>query len=93
MGRPTRALPSELTAAPWPERPSSDRFAEVDRQFVIKLRAAMAGRTLREVAADAGIGHVTLQRVLTGNAWPDLHTIARLEDGLDAQLWPVRSRQ
>ncbi|WP_375342381.1 helix-turn-helix domain-containing protein [Curtobacterium sp. MCLR17_040] len=50
----------------------------------------MAGRSLRAVAADAGIGHVTLQRVLAGQAWPDLQTIARLEAGLDAELWPRR---
>lgn len=90
MGRPSRALPVELAPAPWPDAPSSDPFGEIARQFVLNLRDAMAGRTLRAVAADAGIGHVTLQRVLTGQAWPDLQTIARLEVGLDAALWPRR---
>lgn len=90
MGRPSRALPVELAAAPWPEKPSSDVVGEVARRFVVNLREEMAGRSLREVAAAAGIGHVTLQRVLTGQAWPDLATIARLETGLDADLWPRR---
>ncbi|PYY32510.1 hypothetical protein [Curtobacterium sp. MCBD17_030] len=88
MGRPMRALPVELADAPWPEVPSSDQFGEIARQFVLNVRDAMAGRSLRAVAADAGIGHVTLQRVLAGQAWPDLVTIARLEVGLDAALWP-----
>lgn len=90
MGRPARALPVELAPTPWPQSPSSDPFGEIARQFVLNLRDAMAGRTLRDVAADAGIGHVTLQRILTGQAWPDLQTIARLEVGLDAALWPRR---
>lgn len=88
MGRPERALPAELADAPWPERASPDPFGEVARQFVLNLRTAMDGRSLRSVAADAGIGHVTLQRVLTGQAWPDLATIARLEAGLRVDLWP-----
>ncbi|PZF02805.1 hypothetical protein DEJ01_09770 [Curtobacterium sp. MCLR17_040] len=90
MGRPMRALPVELADAPWPSVRSRDPFGEVARQFVLNLRDAMAGRSLRAVAADAGIGHVTLQRVLAGQAWPDLQTIARLEAGLDAELWPRR---
>lgn len=88
MGRPARALPVELAPTPWPETQSPDPFVEIARQFVLNLRDAMAGRTLRDVAAICGVGHVTLQRVLTGQAWPDLHTIARLEVGLDAALWP-----
>lgn len=85
-----RALPVELADAPWPSVRSRDPFGEVARQFVLNLRDAMAGRSLRAVAADAGIGHVTLQRVLAGQAWPDLQTIARLEAGLDVELWPRR---
>lgn len=80
----------ELAGPPWPETPSTDPVAEVARRFARNVRAEMRGRSLREVAADAGIGHVTLQRVLTGQVWPDLATIARLETGLDAELWPRR---
>jgi len=85
-----RALPVELADAPWPNVASADAFGEVARRFVLNVREAMAGRSLRSVAADAGIGHVTLQRVLAGQAWPDLQTIARLEAGLNAELWPRR---
>ena len=82
----------ELCHAPWPEEPSEDRSAEKARRLVLNLRAAMNGRSLRSVAADAGLGHVTLQRVLAGQAWPDVQTDAKLEDGLDADLWPARFR-
>ncbi len=92
MGRPARELPVELCPAPWPDEPSEDRPAEKARRFVVNVRTAMNGRSLRAVAADAGLGHVTLQRVLAGQAWPDLRTIALLEDGLNADLWPSRLR-
>lgn len=88
MGRPARELPVALCPAPWPEQPSEDSYAEKARRLVLNLRAAMNGRSLRAVAADVGLGHVTLQRVLTGQAWPDTQTIAKLEEGLDAALWP-----
>jgi hypothetical protein len=51
----------------------------------------MADRSVRSVAAASGIGNVTLLTVLAGRAWPDLATIARLEAGLDAELWPRRT--
>ncbi|MGW8431312.1 helix-turn-helix domain-containing protein [Curtobacterium citreum] len=88
MGRPARELPVALCPAPWPEQPSVDRSAEKARRLVMNLRTAMGGRSLRAVAADTGLGHVTLQRILSGQAWPDLHTIAKLEVGLDTDLWP-----
>lgn len=89
-GRPARALAVELPPTPWADAPGSDPSGEVARQFVLDVRDTMAGRTLRDVAADAGIGHFTLQRILTGRAWPDLQTSARLEAGLDAALWTRR---
>lgn len=91
MGRPARKLPVELAGDPWPEVPSDDALGEVARQFVLNLRAAMAGRSIRSVAAQAGLGNVTLLSVLAGRSWPDLATIARLEAGLDAELWPRRA--
>ncbi|OIH92375.1 hypothetical protein BIU90_10745 [Curtobacterium sp. MCBA15_001] len=85
-----RQLPVELAGAPWPEVPATDPLAEVARQFVVNVRAAMNGRSVRSVAAEVGMGNVTLLTVLAGKAWPDLATIARLEAGLDAELWPGR---
>ncbi|PZF10003.1 hypothetical protein DEJ25_13600 [Curtobacterium sp. MCPF17_011] len=57
------------------------------RQFVLNLHDAMGGRTLRDVAAQVGIHHVTLLKILHGRAWPDLATVSRLEIGLNADLY------
>ncbi len=65
-------------------------MAEVARRLVLNVRTAMDGRSIRAVAADVGVGNVTLSNVLAGKAWPDLATIARLEQGLDVDLWPGR---
>jgi transcriptional regulator with XRE-family HTH domain len=72
---------------PWPDRHSTDPSAEVARQFVLNLHDAMGGRTLRDVAAQVGIHHVTLLKILHGRAWPDLATVSRLEIGLNADLY------
>lgn len=85
-----RQLPVELAGEPWPDVPATDPLAEVARQFVVNVRAAMHGRSVRSVAAEVGMGNVTLLTVLAGKAWPDLATIARLEAGLNAELWPGR---
>jgi len=58
---------------------------------VLNLHDAMEGRSLRSVAEDAGIHHVTLLKILHGRAWPDLATISRLEIGLNADLYPTRA--
>lgn len=91
MGRPARKLPVELAGEPWPESPSTDPIGEVARQLVLNLHSAMSGRSIRSVAAESGVGNVTLSMVLAGRAWPDLATIARLEAGLDVELWPRRA--
>ena len=56
--------------------------------FAFNLKAAIGDRSLRAAAAATGVDHTTILRILDGQAWPDLYTIARLERGLGAQLWP-----
>jgi hypothetical protein len=90
MPRSKRQAPVELAPTPWPEVPSDDPVGEVARRFVVNLRAAMGGRSVRAVAAAAEINHATLLGVLAGRVWPDLATIAKLERGLDAEVWPRR---
>jgi transcriptional regulator with XRE-family HTH domain len=62
----------------------------VAKQFAVNVRAAIAGRSIREVAEACELEHSALVRVLNGEQWPDLITISKLEDGLDADLWPRR---
>lgn len=58
--------------------------AEVSR----RLAAAVDGRSLRDVAAEADLDHTTLWAVLRGDRWPDLVTLAKLESALGVRLWP-----
>jgi transcriptional regulator with XRE-family HTH domain len=80
----------ELAPAPWPEHRAEDPIAEVARQMALRTRAALEGRSIRAVAQAAGVSHVTLINVLSGRAWPDLTTIAKLELALEVDLWPGR---
>jgi transcriptional regulator with XRE-family HTH domain len=86
--RPHRPVPAEVVRE-WPNRPSEQAEVEVARQFAINLRAALEGRSLRQAKALTGVDHTTIAAILNGTVWPDLHTLARLEHGLDADLWPV----
>lgn len=85
------ARPSPRTTSPnWPEAPCDDRSAEVARLLALRLRAALDGRSLRAAKAVTGVDHTTIAAVLNGTTWADLATIARLEAGLETDLWPGR---
>lgn len=88
MSMQPRARPADLAPSPWPEKPSDDPIAETARLFVANLIAAMNGNSFRSVARDAGVNHLTLQKIVLGQVWPDLATIARLERGTETPLWP-----
>lgn len=89
MARTERAKPSDLTPE-WPETESTNPVGEVARQFALNLRTAIGERSIRNAADAAGVHHVTLLGILAGRTWPDLATIAKLELGLEADLWPGR---
>ncbi|WP_340387100.1 helix-turn-helix transcriptional regulator [Aeromicrobium sp.] len=90
MARPSRLKPSEV-AADWPTIPSDDYPTEVARQLALNLDAALKGISLRAAKGKTGVDHTTIADIINGNVWPDLHTIARLEDGLDVGLWPHKA--
>ena len=77
----------------WPEQQCDDPIAEVARLLALNLAAALDGRSTRDAARLTGVDHTTIGDVLRGDAWPDLQTIARLENGLGVDLWPARSRR
>ncbi len=58
--------------------------------FARRLEQAVGDRPLREVARAAGLSHSTLLAVMRGHRWPDMVTIAKLEQALDVDLWPGR---
>lgn len=90
MARSARARPQELTDS-WPDKPSPDPVGEVARLFVMNLRREIGKRSIRAAAEACGLNHATLLGILEGRTWPDLETIAKLERGLTADLWPGRT--
>ena len=64
------------------------RVATYAQLFAARVSDQMNGRSLRDVARDAGISHSTLHAVIAGDRWPDMVTIAKLEDAFGADLWP-----
>lgn len=89
--RPRRSLPADL-ADGWPDTPSSIPEVETARQVAVNLRTALQGVSLRQAHRQTGVDHTTVAAILNGTVWPDLHTLARLEHGLGAALWPRSSR-
>jgi transcriptional regulator with XRE-family HTH domain len=63
----------------------------VARRLVANLEREIGDRSIRSVADTTGVDHSTLLGLLRGRSWPDLVTIARLEQGLAADLWPGRA--
>ena len=90
MARTVRKKPVELAPTPWPDIECPNAAGEAARQFTRNLRTAIGGASLRSAAASADINHATLMKILAGETWPDLETIAKLESGLKADLWPGR---
>jgi hypothetical protein len=86
--RPRRAAPVDLVVG-WPGTPSHQPEAETARQVAVNLRTALAGMSLRRAKALTGVDHTTIADICNGRVWPDLHTLARLEHGLDTRLWPA----
>jgi hypothetical protein len=91
MPRSVRLKPRELVPE-WPNGPATDPIGEVARLFADNLRGAIAQRSIRSVADACGMNHATLIGILDGRAWPDMETIAKLERGLDAPLWPAHPK-
>lgn len=90
MARTSRPTPRELNPN-WSEGPSSDPVGEMGRLFAENVRLAVRGSSLRAAAAACGMQHATLSQILDGRLWVDTASLARLEIGLDARLWPTRA--
>lgn len=85
--RPQRSSPAELTDD-WPHRPSTDPDAEAIRLLAVRLGEVTEGLSLRRIGEITGVNHSVIGDVLAGRKWPDTQTLARLERGLEARLWP-----
>ena len=83
-----RKKPRELTSS-WPDQPSDDYVGEIARLFAINLREAIGDRSVRAISAECNVSHATVLFILSGEAYADLASIARLEQGLNTNLWPA----
>lgn len=78
-----------VEAGAWPDaRLTGPRLVLYAQAFARRLQTAIDQRPVREVARLAEISHSTLLAVMGGARWPDMVTIAKLEEALDADLWP-----
>ena len=80
----------------WPDATLDGTAAAIYAQHIARcLQTAMGDRSRKEIARLTGLSDVTIAAVLSGDNYPDLRTLARLETALDAQLlpdWPARNR-
>ena len=94
-----RAHPSDYLAngEPWPHGdliPDAPPEAHLALAVARRLEAQIArrGLSLREAKDVTGASVSALSNILHGNSWGDLPTIARIERGLDFDLWGSEHR-
>lgn len=83
-----RPSPAELVDD-WPNGVATNPLAEVARLVAVRVIEAMNGRSLRTVGRLTDVDFTALSDLVNGRSWPNALTIARLERGLDTDLWPV----
>jgi hypothetical protein len=89
--RPRRLTPGEFGES-FPHGPLNDVPAEMARLTALNLIAAIGNRSLREIGDVTGVDRTTIAEFIAGKSWPDIATLAKLEVGLDAELWPRLGR-
>ena len=70
--------------------PSAATAQELARRLT---QAIKQNRSAREVADRAGLAPGTISKIVNGNCWCDIDTLARLETALDTELWGNEHRQ
>ena len=61
--------------------------------LALRLKAKTDKESVRYYAKQAGLSPQTIINILNGTTWPDLRTIARLENAVDGKLWGNEHRQ
>jgi DNA-binding phage protein len=88
----TRAAPSDfIESGNWPTgRLRRDAPIEVEYAQAIAraLTAALEGRAITVLAAEAGVSRSTVHDLLSGVSCGQVATVARLEAALAVRLWP-----
>ena len=90
-GRITGPPRSFLASGTWPEgtlRADAPVGAGYAAAISRNLAVAIAGMNKSALAEQTDLARSTIHDILTGRTWPDLVTLAKLEDHLDVRLWP-----
>ena len=58
-----------------------------------RLKERIGDESIRYIAKKADLSPQTILNILNGRSWPDLRTIAKLENALNGQLWGSEHRQ
>ncbi|WP_405728580.1 helix-turn-helix domain-containing protein [Streptomyces sp. NBC_01537] len=77
----------------WPHAVLDDHHgARVAQELAARLRAAIDkhGWSIAELSRRSNVARLTIMKVLGGEVWCDLLTIANLERALNVDLWPGR---
>ncbi len=78
-----------IVSGDWPFASlSGPRLVSYAQLFARRLHHAVGDRSIREVARTANLSNSTLLAVMGGTRWPDMVTVAKLEEALDIDLWP-----
>lgn len=88
--RNVRAKPRDyVVAGEWPyaELEHSDA-AELTQSFAASLQSALVHESVRQVAERADLANRTIYGLLTGDAWPNVSSVTKLEMTLGRLLWP-----
>lgn len=88
MARPVRPMPNHGAGAEWLVTKRPDPVQEVARLFVLNVHAAMGDMSVRALGRISGVDHNTLRKVLSGDGWPDMIVVAKLEIAFQRPLWP-----
>lgn len=78
----------------WPHSPlrtEGDPCAAGIQIIAAKLTSALDNRgeiSLRELSRVSGVNRQAISELLSGQSWPDVLTVFRLETALDVALWP-----
>ncbi|MEU4511808.1 helix-turn-helix transcriptional regulator [Nonomuraea wenchangensis] len=84
-----------IVSGEWPHAelsPDAPIGAHAEQEIARRLKAAMEARGLthRSLGERSGLGWRTIGRVLLGDVYPDVATLARLEEALDTEIYPTR---
>ncbi|MFD7552583.1 helix-turn-helix domain-containing protein [Streptomyces sp. NPDC059816] len=89
--------PRELARDPesWPHAVIDDPAADVIQAIARTLTEALKSqaKSLRRVADGSGVNRQAIADLIAGRCWPDIATVARLEDFLAVPLYPPRSKR